>query len=53
MQTDELLQWVKDDASVLSPTPPTRVPLNKEGVTCIGRPRTIATRVYIGTATAT
>lgn len=38
---------------MLSPTPPTRVPLNKEGVTCIGRPRTIATRVYIGTATAT
>lgn len=43
---------VKRMLSMLSPTPPTRVPLNKEGITCIGRPQIVATRVYIGTATA-
>lgn len=35
-----------------SPTAPTRVPLNKEGAAAIGRPQTIAIRVYIGSPTA-
>jgi hypothetical protein len=31
-----------------SPTPPTRVPLNKEGAACIGRPQIFAECAYIG-----
>ena len=38
--------------NISSPTAPTRVPLNKEGAAPIGRPQTIATRVYIGCPTA-
>jgi hypothetical protein len=38
--------------TISSPTAPTRVPLNKEGAAGIGRLETIATRVYIGAATA-
>ena len=34
-----------------SPTAPTRVPLNKERAAAIGRPQTIAIRVYIGSPT--